>query len=50
MNMLSVSRLEESKKDRAKQQRALNTRQELDTLRRLAKKYKIDINKDLPEL
>lgn len=45
-----LERLEESKKDRAKQQKALNTKQELDTLRRLAKKYKIDINKDLPEL
>lgn len=45
-----LERLEESKKDRAKQQRALNKRQELDTLRRLAKKYKIDINKDLPEI
>lgn len=46
----NLKRLEETKKDKAKQQRTLNKKRELDTLKRLAKKYKIDINKDLPEL
>lgn len=45
-----LKRLEETKKEKAKQQRLLNKKRELDTLKRLAKKYKIDINKDLPEL
>ncbi len=44
----NLKRLEETKKDKAKQRRALKKQEELDTLKRLAKKYNIEINKELP--
>lgn len=43
-----LEKVEKDKKEKAKQQKNLKKQEELDTLKRLAKKYNVDITKELP--
>lgn len=43
-----VEKDKKDKKEKAKQQKNLKKQEELDTLKRLAKKYNVDITKELP--